>query len=469
MNKFVKRNMCFRYDALCFVLYVFLLAGCSSGGSAVDDGGGGDDGGATWSHQAYLKAPNTSNDDNFGWSVAVSGDTVVVGAFYEDSTTTAIINGTDLSSTNNSGDDHGAAYVFVRSGKTWTHQAYLKAPNSSNFDYFGYSVAVSGDTIVVGAFYEGSNTTAIINGTDLISTNDSGYENGAAYVFTRSGSTWSHQAYLKAPNNSDWDGFGWSVAVSGDTVVVGAPYEDSNTTSIINGADLISTNDSGYENGAAYVFTRSGDTWSSQAYLKAPNNSDDDWFGYSVAVSGDTVVVGVYKEASTTTAIINGSDLSSANNDGYINGAAYVFVRNGTTWTHQAYLKAPNNSNTDNFGRSVAISGDTIVAGALGEASDTTAIINGADLSSANESGNANGAAYVFVRSGATWAHKVYLKAPNNSDFDCFGYSVAVSGDTVVVGAPYEASTTTAIINGTDLSATNDSGGWNGAAYVFTR
>ena len=425
--------------------------------------------GNAWTHQAYLKPPNNSNEDNFGNALAVSGDTIVVGAYGEDSTTTSIINGADLSTANNSGLQNGAAYVFVRSGNAWAHQAYLKPPNNSNEDLFGYSVAVSGDTIVVGAHHEDSSTTTIINGTNLSAANDSGFDNGAAYVFVRSGSTWSHQAYLKPPNNSNGDLFGNALALSGDTIVVGAYFEDSSTTSIINGTDLSAANNSGYSNGAAYVFVRSGTTWTHQAYLKPPNNSNADLFGSSVALSGDTIVVGAYFEGSTTTSIINGTNLSAANDSGSDNGAAYVFVRSGTTWSHQAYLKSPNNSNADRFGSSVAVSGDTIVVGAYFEDSSTTSIISGANLSAANDSGSDNGAAYVFVRYGNTWAHQAYLKSPNNSNGDLFGYSVAVSGDTIVVGARLEDSTTTTIINGTDVSAANDSGANNGAAYVFVR
>ena len=212
--------------------------------------------GSTWSHQAYLKAPNNSNDDYFGSSVAISGDTIAVGAPGEASTTTSIINGSDLSGTNDSGTDNGAVYVFTRTGSTWSHQAYLKAPNNSNDDGFGSSVAISGDTIAVSAVNEDSTTTSIINGSDLSSTNNAGNNNGAVYVFTRSGSTWSHQAYLKAPNNSNLDVFGNSIAISGDTIAVGARLEDSTTTEIIHGSDLSGTNDSGDNNGAVYVFTR---------------------------------------------------------------------------------------------------------------------------------------------------------------------------------------------------------------------
>jgi len=423
--------------------------------------------GTIWSHQAYLKAPNSSDDDYFR-TVAIDGDTIAVGAFGEGSTTTAIINGSDLSSTDDDGDSNGAVYVFTRSGTEWSHQAYLKAPNHSDYDHFGTSVAIDGDTIAVGASWEDSDTTAIINGSDLSATNNYGSSNGAVYVYTRSGVTWSHQAYLKAPNSTPMDYFGGSVAISGDTIAVGAYNEKSTTTKIINGSDLSATNLLGFFIGAVYVFTRSGSTWSHQAYLKAPNCFNSENFGYSVGIDGDTIVVGAYHEDSTTTAIINGSDLSSTDDDGDSNGAVYVFTRSGTEWSHQAYLKAPNNSDYDFFGRSVAISGDMIAVGASDEGSNTKDSIFGSDLSAANDDGILNGAVYVFTRSGTTWSHHAYLKAPNSSNSDFFGYSVAIDGETIAVGAYREGSTTTGIINGTDLSATNNSGSNNGAVYVFT-
>ena len=135
-------------------------------------------------------------------SMSKPRDTIVVGAYNEEGSTTAIINGDDLSTADDAGTDNGAAYVFKRTGSTWTHEAYLKAPNNSNSDEFGYSVAISGDTIVVGARNEDSSTTAIINGADLSTADDLEADNGAVYVFKRSGSTWAHEAYLKAPNNS---------------------------------------------------------------------------------------------------------------------------------------------------------------------------------------------------------------------------------------------------------------------------
>lgn len=420
-------------------------------------------------HQTYLKAPNTSSNDWFGYSVAISGDTIAVGAHQESSDTTDIINGSDLSATNDNLANSGAVYVFVRTDGEWALQAYLKAPNSSENDHFGYSVAISGDTVAVGTVGEDSDTTAIINGSDLTSTNDLGESNGAVYVFTRTGSAWSHQAYLKAPNNDNGMAFGYTVAVAGDTIAVGAPTETSTTTAIINGSDLSATNTDGSNNGAVYVFTRTGSAWSHQAYLKAPNNSLSDQFGHSVAISGDTIAAGSYNECSTTTEIINGSELSGTDDLGNYNGAVYVFTRTGSTWSHQAYLKASNNTNYDYFGNPLSISGNTIAAGAPGEDSGTTSIINGSDLSATNNDGSSNGAVYVFTRTGSNWAHQAYLKAPNGSDSDLFGFSVSISGDFIAVGASLEDSTTNETIIGSDLSETNDIGENNGAVYVFAR
>ena len=388
--------------------------------------------------QAYLKAHNTEALQWFGSSVAVSGDTAIVGAFAEDSNATGVNgNGAD-----NSMSGSGAAYVFVRNGTTWAQQAYLKASNTGAGDRFGSSVAVSGDTVVVGAEEEDSNATGI-NGNQA---NNTGYTSGAAYVFVRNGTTWTQEAYLKASNAGNFDRFGSSVAVSGDTVVVGAEFEDSNATGINgNGADNSLTSP-----GAVYVFARNGTRWTQQAYLKASNTGGGDQFGNSVAVSGDTVVVGAENERSNATGV-NGDQANNSVNQA---GAAYVFVRSGTTWSQQAYLKASNTGAGDFFGRSVAVSGDTVVVGALGEDSNATGVnSNGADNSATN-----SGAAYVFVRNGTNWMQQAYLKANNSDANDEFGGSVAVSGDTVVVGADFEYS------RGADNSISS-----SGAAYVFVR
>ncbi|EPG74313.1 FG-GAP repeat protein [Leptospira fainei serovar Hurstbridge str. BUT 6] len=421
------------------------------------------------SQQAYLKAPNTSNNDQFGYSLSIDGDTIVAGAPFEDSNTTSILQDSNLSAANDNGNDTGAAYVFTRSGPKWIHQAYLKAPNASNSDNFGTSVAIDAETIAVGASGEDSNTTVILNGSNLSSTNDSGNNTGAVYIFIRNGATWTHQAYLKAPNASNSDQFGAAVAINGDTVVAGSSGEDSNTTTIINGSNLSSTNDNGSNVGAAYVFVRNGSTWTHQAYLKAPNGFNSDSFGNSVTVDGNTIAVGAKMESSTTTSIIQGTDLSATNQNGSGNGAVYVFVRSGTTWTHQAYLKAPNTSNSDLFGSSVAIKGNTVAVGAPFESSDTNTIIQGPNLGSTNNLGSNNGAVYVFERVGTTWNQEAYLKAPNSSNQHAFGGSVGIFGNLIVVGAPGETSTTNSIVHGNDLHSTNREGFFNGAAYVFEK
>jgi len=280
--------------------------------------------GSTWTQQAKLIASDAAWYDEFGYSVSVSGDTAVVGAydFYS-----PVISS-------------GSAYVFTRSGLTWTQQQKLTASDAEEGDYFYYSVSVSGDTLVVGAFGD--------DGT------------GSAYVFTRSGSTWTRQAKLTASDAAEGDGFGGSVSVSGDTAVVGANGDD----------------DGGDNSGSVYVFTRSGSAWTQQAKLTASDAAAEDYFGGSVSVLGDTAAVG-----------------ASGNDDGGSNsGSAYVFTRSGSTWTQQAKLTASDASEEDYFGRSVSVSGDTATVGApWNDAPETD-----------------SGAAYVFdleppAAAGAAW------------------------------------------------------------------
>ncbi|MCL4177971.1 MAG: FG-GAP repeat protein [Verrucomicrobia bacterium] len=400
--------------------------------------------------QAYLKASNTGGW--FGTSVAVSGDTVVVGASLESSSAT----GVDGDQSDNSAHGAGGAYVFVRNGTNWSQQAYLKASNTDAGDGFGAGVAVSGDTVVVTAYHEGSSATGV-NGDQ---SDNSAPSAGAAYVFVRSGTNWTQQAYLKASNTEAEDWFGMSVAVSGDTVVVGTTVEASNAT----GVDGDQSDNSAALSGAAYVFVRAGTNWSQQAYLKASNSyggSPDypygDLFGLSVAVSSDTVLVGAPAESSSARGLNGNQNDNSAS----ASGAAYVFVRNGTTWSQQAYLKASNTDAYDGFGYKVALSGDTLVVGADGE--DSSA--RGVNGNQSNNSAQASGAAYVFVRNGTTWTQQAYLKASNSDANDSFGVLVAVSGGTVVVGAYGELSNATGV-NGDQSN--NNSPTQSGATYVFT-
>ena len=369
---------------------------------------------------------------------------------------------TSDASDDNLASGSGAAYVFVRNGTEWSSQAYLKAHNAEAGDKFGSVVAVSDDTIVVGADSESSAET------DITSDNSAGSDNtatesGAAYVFFRSGTTWSQQAYLKAPNAEASDRFGGTVAISGDTIVVGSSYESSAETDITNDSGAGSDNTAPLA-GAAYVFVRSGTTWSLQAYLKAPNAEANDRFGSAIAISGDTIVVGASAESSAQTTITNGSG-APIDNDAPSAGAAYVFVRNGTTWTQQAYLKASNVEAGDQFGAGLSISSDTIVVGTPIEASAQTGVTNGDGASSDNTATN-SGAVYVFVRNGTTWTQKAYLKAPNADANDYYGLC-AISGGTIAVGAMFESSNQTTITNGSTASSDN-SLPESGAIYVFS-
>ncbi|MBK8434277.1 MAG: FG-GAP repeat protein, partial [Chloroflexi bacterium] len=263
-----------------------------------------------WSQQAYLKASNTGADDNFGWTVAVEGDTLVVGAWGEDSNATGV---NHVNQGDNSVSDAGAAYVFTRTAGVWSQQAYLKASNTGVGDFFGRFVAISSNTIVVGAPFEASSATGV-NGNQA---NNSFAGSGAAYVFTRTAGVWSQQAYLKASNTGAADKFGRVVAISGDTIVVGAWEEGSNATGV-NGDQ---TNNLAARAGAAYSFSRTGGVWSQQAYLKASNTGANDFFGWAVAIDGDTVVVGAWGEDSNATGVNDNQMDNSAPNA----GAVYIF------------------------------------------------------------------------------------------------------------------------------------------------
>jgi hypothetical protein len=403
--------------------------------------------GSTWAQQAYLKASNTEGNDFFADSVSVSGDTIAVGAFGEDSNATGI----DGKQNSNNASAAGAVYVFVRTGTTWAQQAYVKASNTFQGDRFGASVSVSGDTLLVGADGEDSNATGV-NGNQ---NNNSAGSAGAAYVFVRSGTVWSQQAYLKASNTGAIVGagaeFGCVVSVSGDTAVVGAPFEDGSSSGV-NGNQFITGKISA---GAAYVFVREGTTWSQQAYVKASNPDQSDEFATALSISGDTLVVGAYKESSAATGV-NGDESS---NIAQRAGAAYVFVRSGSTWSQEAYLKASNSETFDVFGLTVAASGDFVVVGAEGEDSVATGI-NGIQ---SDNSALFAGAAYVFERSGTTWSQLAYLKGSNTEFVDYFGSAVAVHGGTVIATAAREDSNATGVNGNQANNDTVDSG----AAYVF--
>jgi cysteine-rich repeat protein len=386
--------------------------------------------GGVWSQQAFVKASNADAGDHFGASVALShdGSMLAVGALGEDSNAT----GVGGNQADNSADFAGAAYVFTREGETWSQQAYVKASNASASQEFGASVSLSADgsTLAVGANREASNATGI-NGDG---TDQSAEYAGAVYVFVREGALWSEQAYVKASNTGEGDEFGRTLALSGDgnTLAVGAYYEASNATGINGDAN----NDEAIGSGAVYVFTRAGVLWSQQAYVKASNTDNNEYFGWSVALSddGNTLAVGAHNEDSDATGV-GGDDTSDAAPD---SGAVYVFRREGGAWSQEAYVKASNTGDSDAFGLSVALSGDgnTLAVGAFGEDSSATGI--GGDQTDV-VADNA-GAVYVFARVNEQWAQQAYVKAPTSSEW--FGELVTLSADgrTLAVGNKRESS-----------------------------
>jgi hypothetical protein len=327
-----------------------------------------------WGQVAKLTASDAEDSANFGRSVAIDGDYVVVSADFKD---------------DGLNTDSGAAYVFYRNQggqDNWGQVAKLTASDAQDSDYFGRSVAMSGDYVVVGAYWEGG----------------AGTSRGAAYVFGRNqggADNWGEVVKLMASDAEDWDQFGWSVGISGDYVIVGANYEDGGGTS----------------RGAAYVFGRNqggADNWGQVIKLMASDTDNADYFGESVAISGDIAIVGANAEDGAGTNL----------------GAVYVFDRNyggSDNWGEIKKLSASDAENGDEFGRSVAIDGDYVVVGVRYE----------------DGAGTSRGAAYIYGRNygGAdNWGEVMKLTASDAQDQDWFGYSVAINGDYAVVGSVNE-------------------------------
>jgi hypothetical protein len=412
--------------------------------------------------EAYVKASNTTlfpDLGQFGRAVALDGDTLAVGAV-EPSCATGV-NG-------NQRDRNcpvaGAVYVFIRTGETWSQQAYLKASNTKAGDNFGLSVSLSGDTLAIGAPWETSCAPGV-NGNQADNGCTSG---GAVYVFTRSGNAWTQQAYVKSSNITAQDLFGWSVSVSGNILAVGAPNEQSCATGI-NGNQLDNgCGDQGNGAGAVYIFTRSENVWSQEAYVKASNTRIGHAFGNQVSLDGNTLAVGAPTEGSCATGI----DGDQSNNECVNAGAVYVFTRTGATWTQQTYIKASNTNmgnpfgSGDVFGINVALNGDTLIVGARFEASCASGI-NGNQLD--NGCGGA-GAVYIFERTNNRWSQVAYVKPLAASDPNQlsvareFGRWLTFDGTTLAVGASDD----------TCGTGFNPSPGLNncigsGAVYLFTR
>ena len=318
----------------------------------------------------------TSNDnavgDVFGVPMSMSGDTVVIGD----------------SDDSRDAPWSGSAYVFVKDGTGWVQQQKLLPTTPANDLVFGRSVSIDGDTIVVGAPGEGDPTLAFA---------------GAAYVFVRQGSHWLLQQKLLLPEPRFGDGFGGAVAISGNSIVV---------TAMGDGDDSFP--------GSASVFTRdSNGVWTFQQKVRASDHTFDQMYGGSVAISGDTVMVG-----SEYLAPHHGAGI----------GAVYVYERVGTVWSEVKKLTSSTWKGGYEFGRYLAIDGNIAVIGAYHE----------------EHGSNTRGSVYVFVRDRGEWAQRQKLFVKEDlGEWDRFGVSVAIHGSTIVAG---------------DIGD-NDQ---RGAAYVFT-
>jgi hypothetical protein len=410
--------------------------------------------GTTWVQQAYLKASNPGNGDYFG-AVAISddGNTIAIGAHAEDS----VAHGVGGDAFNDGKPNSGAVYVFQRDIGLWSQRAYIKAPKTSEHDYFGASVALAADGhyLVVGAPGEDNSATGINPVTD----DEDADHSGAVHVYEQYDDGWKHYAYLKASNTGESDDFGRAVAISdlGGIIAVGAPGEDSGSF----GVDGDQWDDSAESAGAVYLFAMTKNGWVQQAYIKSSAPDVADRFGYSVALSddGDTLAVGAYGESSATTGI----DGDQSSDQAPHSGAAYVFTRADESWTQQAYIKAANGDQNDIFGGALALSGDgdMLVVGAPWEDGGGPGVISGLS----NKSMPRSGAAYVFTRTAGAWQHTSYVKALVPDIDDDFGRAVALADDgrTLLVGAPCEQSLAT----GVGGQQTDDSGDCVGAAYLY--
>jgi len=306
----------------------------------------------------------------------VDGDTVVIGAEGHD----------------DKGDFSGSAYVFTRSAGVWTEQQELTASDVAEFDEFGHSVAVDGNTAMIGA-----------QGDD-----DNGSQSGAVYVFTRSAGVWTEQQKLTASDAADFDDFSSSIAIDGNTAVIGARFGDL--------SNLFVESDFG----AAYVFTANAGVWSEQQKLTASDGAFEDEFGSSVAVDGDTAVIGAHSD----------------DDDGAESGSAYVFSRSAGVWTEQQKLTANDAAAEDEFGVSVAVTEDTAVIGAWLDDDD----------------GDESGSAYVFTRSEGVWSDYSKITSSDAAAFDHFGEAISVTGGTGMISATRD----------------DDNGSASGSVYVIS-
>ncbi len=419
-----------------------------------------------WGQEAFIKASNPDAGDWFGSSIALDGDTLVVGAPREDGSVTGVRTVTTTSDNVVDGN-FGAAYVFRRTGSAWVQEAFLKADSNIANHNYGTSVALSQNLIAVGSPNEDSaQTTITISG--VPGSGASAIDSGAVYIYSRIGTTWTREAFIKAELNSASNLFGSTLFLSDQTLAVGVPKDDFNGTSIISGT-AITLSTLVPDSGATYIYRRSAaGTWTREALIKANNRDSLDQFGTAVSLEGNLLAVGASFEGSNQTTI---TPLGSADNTRLESGAAYVYARNGTAWTQEAYIKAPNSESGDRFGTSVSISNNRLAVGAPLEDSNAIGIAN---VSSSDNSSPQSGAVYTFKKTGSSWSFENYIKYGAPLANTRFGQTVSLKGNTLVVGVDEDDFSTGRIVNGgISFPATNsfESGSslvyrLNGSAWV---
>lgn len=308
-----------------------------------------------WTQHTKLTAHDGAAYDYFGVSCAIYDSYAMVGADGEDE----------------KGSNAGAAYIFHWNGASWTQAVKLAAADAEDGDNFGRSVDISARYAVVGAPFD----------------DDSGSNSGAVYIFEPISGSWGQMAKITASDAAADDRFGYSVAIDGNMVVVGAYGDD----------------DRGSMSGSAYVFRQSGGAWTQEAKLIGADTAGYDEFGYSVAQHGNVIIVGAYRD----------------DDGGNETGSAYTFRYDGGSWQQEAKLLAADRQAFDRFAWSVGVENDVAVVGAYRE----------------DEGASDAGAAYIFKYTGSSWSKADKVYAPDAAYQDYFSYSAAVGGAHVLIGA----------------------------------
>ena len=369
-----------------------------------------------------LLADDGAAGDDFGYSVCISGDYAIVGSRYD----------------SDNGLHSGSAYIFYNNGNGWQQQAKLVASDAYEEDYFGQSVSISGNYAIVGAYGD----------------DDDGSFSGSVYIFYNNAGIWQQQTKLTASDGAAVDYLGYSVSISGDYAVVGAHLDDDN----------------GSSSGSAYIFYNNGGNWQQHIKLTSSDGASDDYFGNSVNISNDNIIIGAKGDWYSGSAYIFNNNAgnwvqqakivpSDGTSDMYfgcsvsivedyalvgayrgdgnagISGSAYIFYNNGGNWLQQAKLFDSEGVAWDNFGGSVSINSDYAIVGSWGD----------------DDNGNDSGSSFIFYNNSGTWEQQAKLTVIDGSANDQFGCSVSISGDYAIVGAKWNDGN----VNG------------SGSAYIF--